>query len=149
MSEIRFYHLQNQTQEQALPYLVAKAFEKGFRVVVKLRNAKEVNDMDTNLWTYDAKSFLPHGSAKSGNADMQPIWITHEDENPNNADVLIIGQGAKSSSHKDYKLCCEVFSGFDEEAVIEARKRWKEYKEQGFDLTYWQQNGHGGWNKKA
>jgi len=149
MSEIRFYHLQSQTQEQALPLLVSKAFEKGLRVVVKLRNAGEVNEMDTNLWAYDANSFLPHGSAKTGNAAAQPVWITCEDENPNDASVLIIGQGAQSSIHSDFTLCCEIFSGYDEVAVQEARKRWKEYKEQGFDITYWQQNERGGWDKKA
>lgn len=149
MSEIRFYHLQNQTQEQALPLLVSKALEKGHKVVIKLRDAKEVDNMDTLLWDYDANSFLPHASVKTGDAELQPVWITCEDENPNNASVLIIGQGAQSSMHNDFTICCEIFSDHDKSVVQEARKRWKEYKEQGFDITYWQQNERGGWDKKA
>ncbi|MGN7437083.1 MAG: DNA polymerase III subunit chi [Alcanivorax sp.] len=149
MTEVRFYHLQNQSQKQALPLLLSKAVERGHRIVVKLRDAHAVADMDDHLWGYDPNSFLPHGSAKSGNAEDQPIWLTTGDDNPNKADVLIIGQGASSEHHGDYKMCCEVFSGQDQEAVQEARKRWKLYKEKEYDVTYWQQNERGGWDKKA
>lgn len=149
MTEVRFYHLQSQNQKQALPALISKALERGHHIVVKLRDAAEVEDMDGHLWTYNPNSFLPHGSAKSGNKERQPVWLTAEDENPNKADVLIVGQGAQSEMHGDFMLCCEIFSGHDPEAVAQARTRWKAYKEKEFDVTYWQQNESGGWDKKA
>ena len=149
MTEVRFYHLQSQTQGQALPFLISKALEKGHRIVVKLRNAKEVEDMDGHLWTYNANSFLPHGSAKTGSGEAQPVWLTAADENPNKADVLIVGQGTNTDMQADFSLCCEIFSGHDEGAVQEARRRWKDYKDREFGVTYWQQNERGGWDKKA
>jgi len=41
-----------------------------------------------------------------------------------------------------------LFDGRDEDAVTSARARWKALKDEGHDLTYWQQ-GERGWEKKA
>jgi len=149
MAEIRFYHLQTQSQEQALPALLSKAVEMGKRIVLKLIDIKEVEVMDAHLWTYSVHSFLPHGCAKTGNAELQPIWITAQDENPNNADVLIVGHGAVTEMQADFDLCCEVFDGRDEKAVADARTRWKSYKDKDYNVTYWKQNEQGGWDKKS
>lgn len=149
MTEIRFYHLQRQSQEQVLPALLSKALERGHRIVVKMVDDRAVEQMNEHLWTFNPNSFLPHGSAKDGNAEMQPIWLSAEDENPNGADVLIVGAGAQSAMQGDFTLCCEMLNGHDEQAVAAARGRWKVYKEQGFDVTYWQQGDAGGWEKKA
>ncbi len=148
MTEIRFYHLQRQSQEQVLPMLLSKALEKSHKIVVKLSNIQAVEAMNEHLWTYHPHSFLPHGSAKDGDAALQPIWLTAEDENPNGADVLIVGAGAESAMQGDFKLCCEMLNGHDDDAVAAARTRWKVYKESEFEVTYWQQ-GDRGWEKKA
>lgn len=149
MTEIRFYHLQHQTQAQVLSVILSKALERGHRIVVKMRNEAEVAQMNDYLWTFSADSFLPHGSEKNGNAEMQPIWITAADENPNKADVLILCQGALSEQQADFTLCCEMLDGHDPQAIGDARVRWKAYKGQEFDVTYWQQGEAGGWTQKA
>lgn len=149
MTEIRFYHLQRQTQDQVLPALLGKACAGGRRIVLKLRDEGEVRRVNEHLWTFQPNSFLPHGSRKDGNADQQPIWLTERDENPNGADVLIVGQGADTAMQKDFSLCCEMLDGRDETAVHAARQRWKAYKDEGFTVTYWRQNERGGWEQKA
>ncbi|PCI54862.1 MAG: DNA polymerase III subunit chi [Alphaproteobacteria bacterium] len=149
MTEIRFYHLQHQSQAQVLSVILLKALERGHRILVKMRNAAEIAQMNDYLWTFSPDSFLPHGSEKNGNAEMQPIWITAEDENPNKADVLILCQGVVSGQQADFTLCCEMLDGHDHQAISDARARWKTYKEQGFEVTYWQQSEAGGWEKKA
>lgn len=151
MSEIRFYHLLSRTQDQALPALVSKAYEQGKRILIKMPDARAVALLDKLLWTFNPNSFLPHGSAKTSKDEdiaLQPIWITDKDENPNKAEILIVTHGASSDIVGDFSLCCEMFDGHDEQAVASARERWTVYKEQGFDLTYWQQDEHGGWAKK-
>lgn len=149
MTEVRFYHLEQQSAAQVLPFLLTKAYEKGHRIVVKMGDAKNVQAMDAHLWTFVDDSFLPHGTAKSGHKEVQPIWLTEKDENLNEADVLILCDGALSDQIGDYTLCCEMLNGQDAEAVAGARARWKEYKEKGYEVTYWQQGDHGGWEKKA
>ena len=149
MTEIRFYHLQTQSQMAALPQLLAKAAERGMRAVLKLQDEDQVEKMNEALWSFAPDSFLPHGSKKEGNAPRQPIWLTTEDENPNGARVLFLGQGAQSAMQSDFDLCCEMLDGQDEDAIVAARGRWKSYKESGFTVTYWQQNPRGGWEQKA
>ena len=148
MSEIRFYHLQNQPLEQALPALLAKAYENGHKILVKAP-ADKIEVLNEALWTFRADSFLPHGNAKDGQGEDQPIWITDNDENPNGADVLILTHNLESPHMGDFKLCCEIFDGRIDEDVQAARSRWSTYKEQGLTLTYWQQTAQGGWDKKA
>ncbi|MEM6780744.1 MAG: DNA polymerase III subunit chi [Pseudomonadota bacterium] len=149
MTEVRFYHLQKQTLDQALPQILTKALSIGHRIVVKLGSKDSVEHMNKHLWTYRQDSFLPHGSAKDGHAEYQPIWLTAENDNPNNADLLVTGGGAIPDSIEDYKLCCEFLDGFDDDAITQARERWKSYKDKGFEVTYWQQDDKGAWNKKA
>ena len=149
MTEIRFYHLERQTQEQVIPVILTKALERGHRAILKMCDEAQVARMNDHLWNFNVGSFLPHGCEKDGNAELQPIWITHSDENPNKADVMILSQGAEIEDPSKFDLCCEMLDGNDERAVLVARERWKKYKEQNFDLTYWQQNENGSWEKKA
>lgn len=148
-TEIRFYHLQHQSQDAVLPALLGKAIERGHKIVVKLRDAADVSKTNDHLWTYHPNSFLPHGSDKDGHAASQPIFLTDSDDNPNNADVLIMGQGVGEANVENYALCCDMLNGHDAEEINHARARWKTYKENGYTITYWQQNEQGGWEKKA
>ena len=73
MTEIRFYHLQKQRLEDALPALLEKARERGHRIVVQAGSPERVKALDSLLWTYRPESFLPHGSGPAVNAPDQPI----------------------------------------------------------------------------
>lgn len=149
MTTIRFYHLERKSLDQALPEILTKALSQGHKIVVKMGDKTQIPRMNDHLWTFDANSFLPHGTEKDGHAEEQPIWLTDADENPNGADVLILTDGATSDKISDYKLCCEMLNGHDTEAVSAARTRWKEYKEKGYEISYWQQDEAGRWQNKA
>ena len=149
MTEIRFYHLQKQHLDQALPQILEKAFAGKNRIVVRMNDPKEVERMNGLLWTYKPNNFLPHGSKKEGKANHQPIWLTDQDENPNNATVLILTQNTTSETIETYDLCCEMLDGNSEEAVKSARARWKIYQDAGHDVTYWFQDEKGKWEKKT
>lgn len=149
MTEVRFYHMLQKRLEKALPEIVGKALERGFRVVVKAGSRERVEALDSALWTHDAASFLPHGHAKDGTEKDQPVFLTTEEENPNGATVLVLTDGVVSDSMEKFPLCCELFDGNDDEAVSAARARWKNYKDKGFTLAYFQQDEAGKWEKKA
>ncbi len=149
MADIRFYHLQRQSEEQVLPVLLAKALEGGHRVVVKTSDDKESERLNEHLWTYRPDSFLPHGSKKDGTPELQPVWITADEENPNSADVLILTQTAETEMTGGFALCCEMLDGRNDDAVKAARTRWKAYKESGHSVTYWQQSERGAWEEKG
>ena len=147
--EIRFYHLQHMALERALPQLLEKTLERDWRALVMAGSEERVDALNGQLWTYTKDSFLPHGSQKDGHAEMQPVWLTHLDENPNSATVLFLVDGANTAKVGDFELCCDLFDGRDEAAVEAARGRWTTCKEAGHKLTYWQQSETGGWEIKA
>jgi DNA polymerase-3 subunit chi len=149
MTEIRFYHLVSRSLESALPEILAKAYGGGRRVVVKAGDAAMVERLNELLWTWNPDSFLPHGAAKDGFAEQQPIWLTAADENPNDADVLVLAGGATSADCGSFALCCDMLDGNDPQQVEAARARWKQYKDAGYDVTYWKQTDSGGWEKKS
>ncbi len=148
MTDIGFYHLTRSPLERALPKLLEKAHASGARVVVMAGSVERVDALDQVLWTYDPASFLPHGSARDGEADAQPIWLTVDDENPNEASILVLTDGASSERVAEYARCLEMFDGNDEATVAAARERWSDYAAAGHALTYWQQTEEGGWEKK-
>ncbi|MCK5295982.1 MAG: DNA polymerase III subunit chi [Alphaproteobacteria bacterium] len=146
---IDFYHLQKSPLEKAFPQLVKKVLESGQRAVVMAGSDARVESLNSLLWTYDQKSWLPHGSVKDGNAEEQPIWLTIENENPNGATILILTDGMTSEKLNEYDRCLNIFDGNDNEAVTKARTLWKEAKTAGNELHYWQQTELGGWKEKA
>lgn len=147
--ETRFYHLQLKTLEQVLPQLLAISLDRDWCAVVMVGSPDRVEQLNTHLWTYDDRGFLPHGSAQDGHADLQPIWLTDQDENPNNANVLFLADGANSENLTGFDLVCRLFDGNDEGAVATARQYWKAQSDAGHKLTYWQQTDEGRWVKKA
>ncbi len=149
MTDVGFYHLQRSPLEQALPKLLEKVLGAGLRAVLKAGSEDRVEALNSLLWTYDQRGFLPHGSRKDGHAEQQPVWLTELEENPNGATVLILTDGASSEAVANYQRCLDMFDGNDPEAVQAARARWKAYKAAGHAVTYWQQTERGGWEKKA
>ncbi len=153
MTEIRFYHLTSTTIDRALPAILQKAVANGQRAVVVAGSPERAKALDGQLWTYDERSFLPHGLAPAAGEDEfaadQPIWLTTKVENPNGAGLLVLIDGQTVDTPEDWKLVCEIFDGNDDAAVEAARARWKMLKAQNHELAYWRQTQSGGWEKAA
>jgi DNA polymerase-3 subunit chi len=148
MTEIGFYHLTRMPLEQALPKLLGKVLAAGGRAVVRLSEPERLKALDTALWLSTDPDWLPHGARETGHAELQPIWLTLEDEAPNGARFLFLVDGAESARLGDFDRVLDIFDGQDEAAVQAARRRWKAAKEAGHGLAYWQQ-GARGWERKA
>src|SRR6185295_1098582 len=148
MAEIGFYHLLTTPLERALPRLLDQACKRNYRIVLRAASTERVEHLNALLWTFDEASFLPHGSARDGHPDQQPIWLTDRPENPNGANMLILVDGVEADDIAAFERCADMFDGNDEAAVIAARERWRQAKAAGHTLTYWQQTGSG-WERKA
>jgi DNA polymerase-3 subunit chi len=48
-----------------------------------------------------------------------------------------------------YKRVLEIFDGTNSLAVDAARERWSKYKNDGHNISYFQQSETGGWVKKG
>ena len=149
MAEILFYHLQNQPLEKVLPVLLGKCLERGWNVVVQAETPERLRALDDALWSFTDDSFLPHGTEADGAPETQPILLTTTDTNPNAAEVRVLIEGAASPDLSAYARALVLFDGSDDEALAKERERWKELKAAGHEVTYWQQDDNGRWEKKA
>jgi len=150
MTEAVFYHLLRKPIEKALPELLEKAYERGWRVVVQAASEERVDALDAHLWTYNDSNFLAHGTAREADPAAQPILLTTAEHNPNGATVRFLIDGVPMPPDaQSYERIVLMFDGEDEDAVATARVRWSEAKAQGFAVTYWQPDEQGRWIKKA
>jgi DNA polymerase-3 subunit chi len=148
MSEIGFYHLTRTPMDQALPKLLGRVLSGGGRAVVRVGEPERLAALDSSLWLCADPDWLPHGTPQTGQAELQPIWLTTEDEAPNGARLLFLVDGADSARLGEFDRVFDLFDGQDDAAVAAARRRWSAAKAAGHVLTYWQQ-GARGWEKKA
>jgi DNA polymerase-3 subunit chi len=150
MTEILFYHLKGQTAEQVLPALLQKSLDRGWRVVVQASTDERMEALDAQLWTWRDDSFLPHGTSRDAEATEQPILLTTNEDNPNGAVVRFLIEGAgMPADAASYQRVVLLFDGEDPDALDTARARWSEAKSAGFEVTYWQADERGGWQRKA
>ncbi|ETR74918.1 DNA polymerase III subunit chi [Afipia sp. P52-10] len=150
MTEVLFYHLQNQTVERVLPPLLEKSLERGWRVVVQAASEERADALDSHLWTYRDDSFLPHGTWRDRDAAEQPIILAVQDDNPNQASVrFLIDCADLPADAAGYQRLVLMFNGDDEDATVAARAAWTASKAKGFDVTYWQSDELGRWQRKA
>jgi DNA polymerase-3 subunit chi len=148
MAEIGFYHLTRTGPDQALPQLLGRTLAAGQRAVVMCGTEERVAALDAALWLCAEPDWLPHGSSATGDADLQPIWLTTQDVAPNDASFLFLIDGASSARLDACTRVFTLFDGNDPAAVSAARVAWTEAKRDGHALTYWQQTQRG-WEKKA
>jgi DNA polymerase-3 subunit chi len=148
MTEVHFYHLQSQPLERALPLLLEKCIERGWRCVVQAASDERVDALDALLWTYRDDSFLAHGTDRDEEAAEQPVVLTTKRENPNRSEVRFLIDGA-AADLSTYQRAIVLFDGNDPDAVDVARDQWKEAQGEGFEVVYWQQDKEGRWQKKA
>ena len=149
MTEILFYQLERQPLDQVLPGLLEKTLERGWRAVVQAGSEERLEALDALLWTYAEDSFLPHGTARDGFSDQQPVFLTVTEANPNSSAVRFFVDGADGAELSGYTRIVYLFDGRDEDARGRAREQWKRVKAEGHAVTFWQQNERGRWEKKG
>ena len=147
-TEVWFYHLERTGLDQALPELLEKTLQRGWKAVVRTREPGRIEHLDGWLWSYRDDSFLPHGIAGEASDPDQPVLITMDEGNPNAASVRFFVDRAVPRTGEGYERIFYLFSGHDPDAVTEARAAWKGLTE-GNSLAYWQQDDSGRWVKKA
>ncbi|HSZ74774.1 MAG TPA: DNA polymerase III subunit chi [Rhizomicrobium sp.] len=154
MSEILFYHLERRGLDDVLPGLIEKTLERGWRALIRTESADRAQAIDALLWTYNDQTFLPHAQSGDGDAKRQPVLITVEEGNANDANVLFLVGGAvppawDSAQAKSLSRIVLMFDGRDPGMLDGARTAWKSAKGSGHDVTYWKESPSGKWEKQA
>jgi DNA polymerase-3 subunit chi len=75
--------------------------------------------------------------------------LTIDGHNPNRATVrFLIDSAPLPESPEAYERLVLVFDGDDGAALDTARAVWTECKSRGFEVTYWQVDEHGRWQRR-
>jgi DNA polymerase-3 subunit chi len=148
-SEVLFYHLERAPLERVLPALLERTLERGWRAVVQSGSTERLEALDIALWTYSDESFLPHGTARDGEAERQPIYLTTGPETPNGAGVRFLVDGAETTGFDGFARIVCIFDGRDPEATASARAQWQAARAAGCAVTYWRQSDGGRWEKQG
>ena len=146
MTEVGFYHLTRQAEETALARLLGRTLETGHRAIVLVPDEGRLRALDEALWQQTDIEWLPHGSAKLGHPELQPVWLTDADEfetgAPNGGDYLFtLGRASRHLGR--FARAFDLFDGRDAAAVAAARLRWKALRADGHALAYWRQTDRG------
>ena len=149
MTEVLFYHLTESTLEEALPPLLEKSVERGWRAVVQLGSEERRDALDAHLWTYRDDSFLAHGTEHERQPEHQPILLTCGESRANAAKIRFMVDGASPPDVSDYDRAVFIFDGHDEAQLEQARGHWRAMKASGHQATYWQQTPERRWERKA
>lgn len=149
MTEVRFYHLERSTLDQALPAILTQAYNKGMKALVKFNDQDQLAQANDTLWSFHPDSFLPHDIETTPNPAQQPILLTMADENKNDATLLVLINDTVSESLEEFELCCRIFDGQNETALKASRQEWTSLKDTGHVLKYYQQTSAGKWEEKA
>src|SRR3979411_3283287 len=149
MTEVLFYHLQNIQLENVLPPLLEKSLERGWRVGGQAEAAGRNDGLHACLWSSRDDSFLPRAPWRPADAQDQPIVLAAEEGNPNRANVrFLIDNAALPEDADGYDRVVLVFNGDDGDALAAARGAWTDCKSRGFEVTYWQADERGRWQRR-
>ncbi|TPI41739.1 DNA polymerase III subunit chi [Mesorhizobium sp. B3-1-9] len=149
MAEILFYHLTESTLEEALPGLLERSVERGWRAVVQTGTEERRDALDQHLWIFRDDSFLAHATDREAYPAEQPVLLTTGQGNQNAAQIRFLVDGASPPELSGYERAVFLFDGHDAAQLEGARTHWKTLKEAGHAVTYWQQTPDRRWERKA
>ncbi len=149
VSEVYFYHLTRQRVDQALRPLLSKCLANGWRVVIRGREAAEMQQLDDALWQGPAEEFLPHGLAGAAQEADQPVLLALEGhEAPHDCLICIGGSAVTADEVLFSKRVCILFPEDNGQHMQNARAQWKSLTEAGIAAKYWSQ-AQGNWALQA
>ena len=146
-AEVWFYHLERTGLDQALPELLEKTLQRGWKAVVRARDSSRLAHLDGVLWTYRDDSFLPHAADDEPAAERQSILLTTGFANTNRANALFLVDGAEAGELAGYDRCVVLFDGADGAQLETARTQYRAIKASGAAVSYWKQQARG-WEKQ-
>ncbi|MBF0182936.1 MAG: DNA polymerase III subunit chi [Magnetococcales bacterium] len=146
---VRFYQLAAMPLEVALVSLVGKAWQRGVRSSLLVRDEAQARWLDELLWSMPPpQQFLPHGLWNGPEVARQPILIGLHGEDSNQATLLVVVAGQRVEDPQRFDMVIDFVSGSDPESLRASRQRYRHYRDAGCQMEYWIQEAHSGWQRQ-
>lgn len=134
MTRADFYILGNSTDRARFACTLAnKAWKQGHHLHILASGRDEAVALDDLLWTFQDISFLPHVLADGTDAGTVPVTIGWPGQPAPGEDVLINLTADIPASAASYRRIAEIVAD-DETLRRQARQRFKQYRDMGFDM---------------
>ncbi|WP_019219663.1 DNA polymerase III subunit chi [Bartonella florencae] len=147
--DILFYHLTQSKLGDILPRLVERALVRFSKVTIQCVSEEQRDAIDMRLWVYSDEAFIGHGTQCDQYPNLQPVFLTTGQENPNDSKIRFLIEGAVCSDIEAYQRLVVIFDGQNDDQLNFARVQWKKYKMENHHLTYWQQTEDRCWEKQV
>ena len=134
MTRVGFYVVQSPQASRRLDIamrLTEKAFQQGHRIFINAEDRTQAEQLDEQLWSFRAGSFLPH--ALLGNEDSSHIAIGWGQDPSDHGDLLINLQLDVPPFFSRFNRVAEVVTQ-DPQSLAALRTSWTFYKERGYQL---------------
>jgi DNA polymerase-3 subunit chi len=133
-----FFNIENKLQHVAA--LSEKALSKGKRLMLFTENMQAAQRLETVLWSHPATGFLPHCRCDSTVASETPIIVDWQGERLLHDDILINLRVQHPPFFSRFRRLIELV-GQDESDKVEARARYRFYRDRGYEIKSFDVNG--------
>ena len=140
--EINFYHFTSVPLLKAVPSLLKKIYDTKKNILVLCRSEEELEEFDKYLWSFSTKTFLPHGTAKDGQAEEQPIFLSTQIVKNNSPRVLLSFVDVKEEDMQNFESVVFVFFGNKNEEFVDSMyKKYSQIKgSRKMQVKFWSQD---------
>ena len=146
MSKISFYQVMNGEILKSSCMLLEKCFQNNFKTFVQVSNEEDVLSLDKTLWTFSQKAFIPHCTNLDPMPEKHPIYISHEDICPIDANILMLIERYRLDI-KEYERVLIMLDGTIQADVKQSMDTMNELKNLGHEVEYYRQNAKLAWEK--
>ena len=115
--------------------LTEKCYLNKQKTILYFADREECKQMDTLLWTWKQQSFIPHICVESVSSSyLDPVLLTTNLDQKGTYDTLLLGHPLPVDMVRSFSLIIDFAEKYDDHALLESRKRYKLYREEGFIL---------------
>ena len=148
MGAAYFYLLTENTVEQTLMTLIARAGGQGWQIELRGVDQGRMAQLDAALWLGPDDEFLAHGLAGGPHDALQPVLLTVDAATDRACVMCVDGAAVSADQVQSSQRVCILFDGHDDRALAGARVQWKALTAAGCAAQYWAQENQR-WVMKA
>ena len=122
-------------KDKALALAVERFYNLGSKIIILTSSKERGENLDEYLWTFKQQSFIPHIYSEEIVRE-EPVVITVVEKNLNGASILMLDTPSSYDFMREFEWVMDFVDRTNDQTLSNSRKRFKEYKDAGFDVEY-------------